>query len=74
MHGHFFHFLMLFEIKEVFYGKHVYSRTVWIFNFYGLCRNGYGYIDYFMIRNTDQKVINISRYICYHNAHPLIAE
>ncbi len=28
-------------------------RTMQIFNFYGLCRIGYGYIDYFLIRIKD---------------------
>ncbi len=31
----------------------VYVRTMWIFNCYGLCRIGYGYIDYFLIRIKD---------------------
>ncbi len=30
-----------------------YFRTMRTFNFYGLCRIGYGYIDYFPIRIKD---------------------
>ncbi len=31
----------------------MYIRTMRIFNFYGLCRIGYRYIDYFLIRIRD---------------------
>ncbi len=31
-------------------------RTMQIFNFYGLCRIGYRYIDYFLIRIRDGKI------------------
>ena len=39
-----------FPAREYYY---LHSRTMQIFNFYGLCRIGYGYIDYFLIRIKD---------------------